>query len=414
MAPAPLPRWPNPPASLGLYLAVPFCRSKCSYCNFASQVFAPAAYGEYAELLAREIALAAAADGVEGARLDTIYWGGGTPTLLSADCLARIGGAIREHFELAPELEHTVEAAPGTLTPAVLEALAGLGVNRLSLGVQSFHDAEARAVGRLHQRATVLADIERARASGISNLNLDLIAGLPHQTLASWRESLAVAAATGVPHLSVYMLEVDEDSRLGHELLAGGARYHAHAVPDDDLIADAYELACEQLEAAGWRQYEISNFAQPGRESRHNERYWRRQPYLGVGLEAHSFLPHSGRPVRFANPGALGDYLAPLRENRLPRRPAEALTPAAAMEEYYFLGLRRTAGVALQPPVPAELAGRLERLEQEGLLARSNGCITLTARGRLLSNRVFAEFLGVFAEARDTLEACEAVSAPKE
>ena len=167
----------------------------------------------------------------------------------------------------------------------------------MSLGVQSFVDKECSSVGRLHTRAITLADIARLRASGIGNISLDLIAGLPHQTEESWNFSLGETLATGVPHVSVYMLEVDEDSRLGTELLAGGSRYHAHFVPDDDLTADLYLAACERLEKGGVQQYEISNFARPVthgiglRDSRHNLKYWTRQPYLGFGVDAHSMLP---------------------------------------------------------------------------------------------------------------------------
>lgn len=408
--------------SLGLYVSVPFCRTKCSYCNFASQVFSAKLHDEYCELLAREIGLAAATDGVEGGAVDTIYWGGGTPSLLPPEGFAAIVAAIGDHFLVAPNCEHTVEVAPGTLTPAILDAFGAAGVNRVSLGAQSFQDAEARAVGRLHQRATVLADLERLRQAGVDNLNLDLIAGLPHQTLASWRESLAVALATGVPHLSVYMLEVDEDSRLGSELLAGGARYHAHAVPDDDLIAEAYEIACQELDLHGRPQYEISNFARPGSESRHNERYWLRRPYLGFGLDAHSFL-RQPTAVRFANPDRLDDYLEPLRHHRLPRQAAERLTPIGELEEKFFLGLRRTAGVAEAEMAAAAVPGfrawfepRLQRLVDDGLLRRDGGHIALTQRGRLLSNQVFAECLGfVSGPAPDgvTLAKCEDVSAPR-
>ncbi|TAN24361.1 MAG: radical SAM family heme chaperone HemW [Acidobacteria bacterium] len=372
---------------LGLYLAVPFCRSKCSYCNFASQVYPVAVYREYCELLAREIELAAAADGLEGAAVDTIYWGGGTPTLLPADGFAGVIAAIQRTFQLAPDCEHTVEAAPGTLNAERLDLLAACGVNRLSLGAQSYHDAELRAVGRLHRAEASDSDITRARATGIRNLNLDLIAGLPHQTAESWRISVERALDTGVPHLSVYMLEVDDDSRLGHELLAGGERYHAHFVPDDDLIADNYEWACDQLTAAGVQQYEISNFARPGFASRHNEGYWLRQPYLGCGLDAHSFIANR----RFANPDTLTAYCEPLRAGRLPRTPATALTDAAAREEYYFLGLRRTAGVALREDDPQ--AAAVPALVASGLLRRTGSNIALTARGRMLSNRVLAEFL---------------------
>lgn len=378
--------------TLSLYLAVPFCRSKCSYCNFASQVYSPNLYAEYAELLARELAFAAVKDGIEEVTLTSIYWGGGTPSLLAPASIAVIAASIRRHFVLARDVEHTVEVAPGTLKPPTLDAFAAAGVNRLSFGVQSFQDAELRAVGRLHRRETIFADLERAHAAGISNCNLDLIAGLPHQTLATWRESLELACSTGVPHLSIYMLEVDEESRLGNELLAGGVRYHAHAVPDDDLIADAYELACSELDAKGWRQYEISNFARAGAASRHNEGYWLRRPYLGTGVDAHSFLPQP-QPRRFANPDTLGAYLEPLRAGALPRLPPQWLSAREVEEERYFLGLRRNAGVDLPAAVPAALTPRLDKLVSNGLLARARRRIRLTSRGRLLSNRVFAEFL---------------------
>jgi oxygen-independent coproporphyrinogen-3 oxidase len=392
---------PNSP--LGLYIAVPFCRTKCTYCNFASEVFAPARYREYCELLAREIVLAARADGLAGAELTSVYWGGGTPTLLPADGFAQVMAAIRDTFTLAPGLEHTVEAAPGTVPAERLELLAAHGVNRISFGVQSFADPELRAVGRLHRASTVHDDLSRARRAGIANLNLDLIAGLPHQTQASWRATLEATLEAAPPHVSVYMLEVDADSRLGAELLASGNRYHAAAVPTDDFIADAYEEACARLEAAGIRQYEISNFARAGTESCHNLGYWLRQPYLGVGLDAHSFLT-SPAPRRFANPDTLAAYLAPLRAApesasghlQLPRSAPLWLSAQAEREERYFLGLRRRAGVPLPSPVeePVQAAAAARHLAG-GLLETvpESGAMALSACGRLLANRVLADFL---------------------
>src|SRR5258708_5699011 len=202
----------------------------------------------------------------------------------------RVFDAVRALFSVRPDAEVTVECAPGTLSPEMLEGLLACGVNRVSLGVQSFVDAEAAAVGRLHKRSTVLDDIARLGAGGITNFNVDLIAGLPHQTAGSWQQSLDETLATGAAHASVYMLEVDEDSRVGREVIAGGTRYHAHFGSDEEATADFYLAACEQLEAAGIAQYEISNFARPGSESRHNLKYWTRQPYLGFGVDAHSML----------------------------------------------------------------------------------------------------------------------------
>ena len=377
--------------------------------------------------------------------------------MLAPDDLERMFSAVREHFEVLPQAETTVECAPGTLVPAMLDSLLACGVNRVSLGVQSFVDEESASVGRLHTRHIVLDDIARLRAAGIGNLSIDLIAGLPHQTRESWAYSLQETIATGVPHVSVYMLEVDEDSRLGRELMAGGTRYHAHFVPDDDLTADLYVQACEGLDGAGISQYEISNFARetcrdgsmtrpagaqprssmsglPAGASLHNLKYWTRQPYLGFGVDAHSMLASAERgdreamereithylehapnfggvnpqqdtnfyerlgveSVRFATSGVLETYLS---------EQSPQVTPVSfmqALEESYFLGLRLNRGVR-----PGELAERfgpeagtmfreaIAELRGMGLLEVCEGAVRLTARGRLLSNEVFERFVGM-------------------
>jgi oxygen-independent coproporphyrinogen-3 oxidase len=276
--------------------------------------------------------------------------------------------------------------------------MAGAGVNRVSLGVQSFVDSEAHASGRLHNRATVEADLRRLRTAGITNLNVDLIAGLAEQTSASWEESLAALADSGVPHASVYMLEVDEDSRLGREVLAGGPRYHAALVPNDDAIARMYERAIERLHQAGLSQYEISNFSRPGFESRHNLRYWKRRPYLGVGLDAASMLrtdPAEQFVLRSKTSEDFGEFLDGKE------KPETAwLSPARQHEEAWFLGLRMNAGVdvtALEQEFgratvkPAMKT--VEQLVNDGLLTFDGERVRLTARGRLISNDVFGEFL---------------------
>jgi len=406
MAPA-LPRmekvweWDNQGVALGVYISVPFCRTKCSYCNFASDVFSRAVFERYVDRVCSDIAgarnVAQQMDASIDHDVDSIYLGGGTPTVLDPAQLRRMFDAVRAHFVIARDAEITVECAPGTLTPPVLEGLLACGVNRVSLGVQSFVDAEAAAVGRLHKRATVLDDIARVRAAGITNINVDLIAGLPHQTAQSWQESVAETIATGVPHVSVYMLEVDEDSRLGRELIAGGTRYHAHFVPKEDATADSYVVACEALEAAGVSQYEISNFARPGFESRHNLKYWTRQPYLGFGVDAHSMLPSAAGPsaaLRLATADVLEQYVAgaPLQRT--------VVSAAMALEESFFLGLRLNRGIDLQgiaatfgPQSVQTLRPTIDELVSDGLLQRSVGRISLTARGRLLSNEVFQRFL---------------------
>ncbi|MGA2019879.1 MAG: radical SAM family heme chaperone HemW [Candidatus Sulfotelmatobacter sp.] len=386
---------------LGIYISVPFCRTKCSYCNFASDVFSRAVFERYVDRVCADIENAPQTAAQVGGRLerdvDSIYLGGGTPTVLEAAQLERIFGAVRRQFDVSPEAEITVECAPGTLTGAVLESLLRCGVNRVSLGVQSFVDQEAAAVGRLHKRSTVLDDIARLRAAGITNINIDLIAGLPHQTAKSWEFSLAETVATGTPHVSVYMLEIDEDSRLGRELLAGGTRYHAHFVPDEESTADFYLAACEQLRSAGIAQYEISNFARAGCESRHNLKYWTRQPYLGFGVDAHSML-RSAAPdleaVRFAPADSLERYMSGegLQQTAVSRR--------AALEESFFLGLRLNRGVSLR-----ELATKfgetnvesarsvIVELIADGLIEQPGDATCLTSRGRLLSNEVFERFI---------------------
>jgi oxygen-independent coproporphyrinogen-3 oxidase len=388
---------------LGIYISVPFCRSKCSYCNFASDVFSRAVFERYVDRVCEDLKKAPAVAGEMGGQfqraVDSIYLGGGTPTLLEAAQLERIFATLRQEFDVAPSAEVTVECAPGTVSIAVIESLLRCGVNRVSLGVQSFVDREAAAVGRLHQRTVILEDIARLRAAGIANINIDLIAGLPHQTAESWEFSVRETIAAGVPHVSVYMLEVDEDSRLGSELLAGGARYHAHHVPDEDAMADFYLAAMERLQSAGVEQYEISNFAREGFESQHNLKYWTRQPYLGFGVDAHSMLladrqGHDIDSVRFAAPDALERYMA---EANLQRT---QVSKQAALEESFFLGLRLIRGVSWVE-VTAEFGPEFlefacaiaSELIEDGLLEAREDRIRLTPRGCLLSNEVFGRFM---------------------
>jgi oxygen-independent coproporphyrinogen-3 oxidase len=434
--------------ALGIYISIPFCRSKCTYCNFASGVFPAADHARYVERAIADLAGARAWAESVGAelprRVDTVYLGGGTPSLLEPELLARLFAALRAEFDLDADAEITMECAPGQLPAATLEAMAAAGVNRVSLGVQSFVDSEAHASGRLHSRAAVEEDLQRLRAMGIANLNLDLIAGLAGQTLASWEESLDVLIASEAPHASVYMLEVDEDSRLGREMLKGGTRYRAALVPSEDAIVRMYERAIERLAAAGLRQYEISNFAGFARESRHNLRYWQRRTYLGVGLDASSMLfaadhpseraktehPSSGdleaaeklgteggggfNPSirRAASAGPSGPEVGGLvlRATTTGDLPAylaatgvietEWLGAARQHEEAWFLGLRTNAGVdvaALRDEFGPELLEpamqTVRRLAEDGLLAFDGERVRLTARGRLISNEVFQEFL---------------------
>jgi oxygen-independent coproporphyrinogen-3 oxidase len=396
---------------LGLYISIPFCRSKCTYCNFASGVYPASEHSRYVDRLVEDMrhAGAWAADmGVDLPRaVDTVYLGGGTPSLLEPELIERLFTAIRSEFQVEEGAEITAECAPGQIGDATLDALAHVGVNRASLGVQSFIDREAQISGRLHKRSNVLDDVQRLRAVGIVNLNIDLIAGLAGQTTASWDESLGVLLETGVPHASIYMLEVDEESNLGKELLDGGARYYAELVPTDDAIAQMYETGIARLEKAGLRQYEISNFARRGFKSEHNLRYWERRPYLGLGLDASSALQateDSPKPARRKRPTYIlrSTTTDDLKEYLSGPQPVETawLSPERQYEEAWFLGLRLNSGVklaALKREFGDDAVDRtvavVERQAESGLLASDGKTVRLTARGRLLSNEVFQQFL---------------------
>ena len=386
---------------LGFYISVPFCRTKCSYCNFASDVFSRAVFEKYVNQICAEIEDAAETAEQTGGLLertiDSIYFGGGTPTLLDVAQLERIFVTIRQNFDVTAAAEITVECAPGTLTLPVLESLQRCEANRVSLGVQSFDDHESASVGRLHKRSTVIDDVAHLRSAGISNINIDLIAGLPHQTQESWETSLRELILLEPPHASIYMLEVDDDSRLGRELIAGGQKYHAHFVPDEDLTAGMYEVACERLDTVGIRQYEISNFARAGFESTHNLKYWTRQPYLGFGVDAHSMLASGdGQAVRFSNPDSLDKYLARAAKERTP------VSLEFALQEALFLGLRLNRGIDLQYLVTKfgenEVSSYMESISElttAGLVEKDGTTIRLTSRGRMLSNEVFERFISV-------------------
>ncbi|MEO8052428.1 MAG: coproporphyrinogen-III oxidase family protein, partial [Acidobacteriota bacterium] len=303
---------------------------------------------------------------------ETVYFGGGTPSQMDPEALTSILAAIPGR----PWGEATIEAAPGSLNAEKIAAWRDAGINRVSLGVQSFVQKELARTGRRHTAETVEREVALLRAGGIESISVDLIAGLPGQTAASWTHSLDWIECLGVPHVSVYMLEVDEDSRLGRELLVLGSRYGAGEVPDENAIADFYEAAVECLARLGLERYEISNFARPGFESRHNLKYWKREPYLGFGADAHSF----DGTLRWENPEAAADYVAaPAAIERIAAEP---------LSEQFFLGLRLREGIESNafPDV-------IERFVHDGLLERAAGRVKLTPRGVLLSNEVFAEFL---------------------
>ena len=357
----------------GVYISYPFCAQKCTYCNFASGVFSRELEHAYVDALVREMKAHAWDE-----RPDTVYLGGGTPSRMPVPDLERILAAIPGR----PWREATIEASPGTITAEAAAGWRKLGLTRVSLGVQSFAAAELARTGRRHTAEVVARDVDVLRCAGIDNFNIDLIAGLPGQTAASWQDSLRWVERLDAPHASVYMFEVDEDSRLGREVLFHGVRYGAPDVPDDDAVAALYETAVERLAACGVARYEISNFARPGCESAHNLKYWRLEPYFGFGADAHSF----DGVWRWQNVESAEAYV----ERTSPEESRVAANPD---EERFFVGLRMLEGIQPAPDEWSRHDAAISRFLREGLLERDGPRLRLTRRGVLLSNEVFEEFV---------------------
>ncbi len=416
---------------LGIYVQVPFCQTKCTYCNFHTGVVASSRFAPYVEALCREIhghrefLKAAGVDwagslacdggrsgavppqsktgnGGEGWAVDTVYIGGGTPSLLEPIHIKNILDVIRATFGVRPASEDgpyrakfeevTLEADPETVEAEKAAAWVQAGINRVSFGLQSFADKELIAAGRMHRRADIYRAVPILREAGIRNISFDLIAGLAHQTKESWRRSLEELAAMGPEHVSVYLLEVDEGSRLGKELLQGGGKYSAGAVPSEDEMAEFYEMAQEALGAAGYHHYEISNWAKPGFESRHNLKYWRREPYLGFGAGAHSF---SGTE-RWANAHDAAAYVTAVQSGRLPVEQHEKLTAESALEEELFLGLRQLDGIDLariEREYGVTVMERFDPLASAGLVERQGSVVRLTPEKLSISNEAFVELM---------------------
>ncbi len=362
----------------GVYISYPFCNQKCTFCNFASGVASAPRRLTYEEALLREIRHHA-----WQWPPDTVYFGGGTPSLLDPSLLAKILEAVPSR-EL---VEVTLECAPGTLSPEKVAQWVQCGVNRVSLGVQSFDPVELRHSGRRHTAEVVEQDLELLRSRGITNINLDLIAGLPHQTRESWACSLDWIERLAPSHVSVYLFEVDEDSRLGKEILTGGTRYSTAFLPSDEAATDFYETAVDRLAACGYKRYEISNFAQPGFESLHNLKYWRLEPYVGFGLDAHSY----DGTFRWGNADSLEAYLKQV-ESAVPMPERDRVDK---LEERFFVGLRLTDGIRPTELEWSRFASPIRKWTELGMLEHDNGKLRLSSRGVLISNEVFQEFLNV-------------------
>ena len=386
--------------NLGIYIQVPFCQTKCTYCNFHTGVVSPARFAPYASAVQTEIRehrerLAKAGvelpDAFRSLSVDTVYFGGGTPSLLDPVHLAAVLETIRGTFRTAFS-EVTLEADPETVDQAKADAWVAAGINRISFGVQSFSDTELKAAGRMHRRADVHRAVPILRAAGTANISFDLIAGLPHQTHESWRNSVDELIQLQPEHVSIYLLEVDEGSRLGSELLRGGSKYSAAAVPSDDEMANFYDYARTELRRAGYEQYEISNFAKRGFASKHNRKYWRREPYLAFGAGAHSF---SGRQ-RWANAHDAASYVQAIASGCTPIEQLEIISAEQALDEELFLGLRQLEGIdvtRLERVYGTSLEPRFAPLQASGLIERAGSIARIAPQHLSVSNEAFVELM---------------------
>lgn len=324
-------------------------------------------------------------------QVDTVYIGGGTPSLLKPELLSDLSRSIQDSFSCSWE-EITLEADPETIEPEKAQQWVVAGINRISFGSQSFIDEELKAAGRIHRSSDIYKAVPILRDAGIRNISFDLIAGLPKQIHDSWRHSLAETISLSPEHISIYMMEIDEGSRLGLEVLRNGPRYSARELPTEEAMADFYELAQQELRAAGYEQYEISNWAKPGFASKHNLKYWRREPYLGFGAGAHSF---SGKQ-RWANLHDAAAYVSRITAGTSVIENVQSVTAELALEEELFLGLRQLAGVNLtriERQYGIDLQEKVGRLASRGMVEQQGDVLRLAPAKLNVSNEILVELL---------------------
>jgi oxygen-independent coproporphyrinogen III oxidase len=376
---------------LGLYVHIPFCSAICNYCNFNRGLFDAALKKRYVEALVSEIERAGKTGGKEAPAADTIYFGGGTPSLLEPDEVDRIISACRTAFAVAADAEITLEANPESVDEARLAAYRRAGVNRLSFGVQSFREAELRRLSRLHTADRARAAVSEARRASFANISLDLMMWLPEQQVSEWLESVEAAIALAPEHLSLYMLEVYPNAPLKEDM----ARARWSQAPDDDVAA-MYIGAMERLDAAGYEQYEISNVARPGRRSRHNIKYWQDGEWLGFGCGAHS----TRGGVRWKNTASTEEYVERLEQGESPGIAHQRLSGDEHLGDALFTGLRLTEGVNLDTiravhgvDVWERYGAELQPFLQTGILRREGARLLLTRQGMLLAHEVMATFV---------------------
>jgi len=376
---------------IALYIHFPFCLQKCRYCSFNS---IPIPQNDlqvtrYLQALEREIALYASC--CQNESLSSIYLGGGTPTVLTADSLCQILFCCRENFAFSPEIEITIEANPGTVTEEMLQLLREAGVNRLSLGVQSFQPAELQLLGRSHTVSDVYAAYDAARKAGFDNVNLDLIYALPGQSLQTWRDNLCSAIQLDPDHLSIYGLSLERDTPLAHDLERGKLEPCS-----EEMQISMWEETASIVAEAGFIRYEISNYARPGKACRHNITYWENKPYLGVGAGAHGYYGH----VRYGNEEGIQKYIEMVEKGEFPRAFEEHQTQKEEMVDTIIMGLRLTKGLSRLDftrrfgcSFESLYEKQLRKMVEDGLMGISDEAIFLTDRGRILSNYVFSCFV---------------------
>ncbi|MCB1026029.1 MAG: radical SAM family heme chaperone HemW [Acidobacteria bacterium] len=374
----------------GIYIHIPFCKSRCSYCDFATDVYRDNDSVErYVSALVTEITNS---ELQITSRVETIYFGGGTPSLLSSNQLEKILFAIRQRFEFETNIEFTLEMNPATVSLEKLRDFKSLGVNRASFGVQTFDDRALKILARGHDSHDARSTFALLRDAGYENISFDLIGGLPNQTLKDWEKNLDEALALDPEHLSLYLLEIHESTPLAEQI-----RSQRQPLPDEDLAGEMYELMVEKVGAGGFDQYEISNFSKPGYESKHNNKYWLCEPVFGFGVSAHSF---DGRTQRWSNERDTNKYVELVGNGRSPVAESTELTEKQLSAEFAFLNLRLTKGLDLichkrkfGIDIRSAYFEKLKTAEEEGLIEYEKGFMRLTKKGRLYSNEVFEIFV---------------------
>lgn len=378
---------------LGLYVHIPFCVRKCLYCDFLSHTATEKAIKKYCQTLVQEMVLWGGEQHIQGREVDTVFVGGGTPSLLSVEDIAPVLKGIYDNFSLAEDVEFTLECNPGTVTKEKLHCYRHYGVNRLSIGLQSANNRELEELGRIHTWEQFKETFTMAREVHFNNINIDVMAAIPEQTVESYDTTLQHVIDLEPEHISAYSLIIEEGTPYYE-------RYAANPPVSEETDRHMYQLTGEKLAGAGYERYEISNYARDGYMCRHNVKYWRREAYLGLGPGAASFLYFDGVPVRFSNTRELEDYERQVKVGKMPIAEKETLATEEEMAEFMFLGLRCTKGVSkrefeayFHKKMKDVYGNVIDELKGMDLLAEDRDCIALTSKGIDVSNVIFAKFI---------------------